>query len=230
MKRFLSLALAVAGFMVVLPAYASLQADGLTYTLTAFATPDPHVDTLTLTISGINGSSDTEGGRYGVFAIAFNDPTGFATITGAPSGFALVPGGLSSGGGGGCNGHGNFVCFENTKPISQSSLPADSTLSFAFTVGLDDYSAAAAAAAADYQDDFKISWDGSKSKNYHYDWQDPTDSGNFKSGYDHVSQNIAIDAPPAAHAAPEIDPASATAALTFLIGGLAVMRGQRRRS
>lgn len=229
MKKILSFALAMAGCLVVLPAYASLQADGLTYTLTAFKTPDPNVETINLTIAGINGSSDTEGGRYGVFAIAFNDPTGFASITGAPSGFVLVPGGLSSGGGGGCNGHGNFDCFENTLPISQSSLPADSTLSFDFTVALVDSPATAAAVLA-YQDDFKISWDGSKSKNYHYNWQDPTDSGDFKSGYDHVSQNIVIDAAPPAHAAPEIDPASATAALTFLIGGLAVMRGRRRPS
>lgn len=226
--KVLSLAAVVAGCMVVLPAYASLQADGLTYTLTAFATPNPHVDNLTLTISGINGSSDTEGGRYGVVAFAFNNPTGFAEITGAPSGFTIVPGGLSSGGGGGCDGHGNFTCFQSTLPISQSSLAADSSLSFNFTVHLDDYSAAAAAAATDYQDDFKISWDGSKSKNYHYNWQDPTDGGNFKSGYDHVSQNIVIDSGPPAHAAPEIDAASATAALTFLIGGLAVMRGRRR--
>ena len=217
--KFLSLAVAVAGCMAVLPAYASLNADGLTYTLTAFATPTPNVANLSLTISGINGSSDTEGGRYGVFAIAFSDPSGFAQITGMPSGFELVPGGLSSGAGGGCNGQGNFVCFQNTQPITQSSLAADSTLTYDFSLDLSNFSASA---AEDYQDDFKISWDGGKSKNY--------GSSNFKSGYDHVSDQLMPSIGPTPHAAPEIDPASGTAALTLLFGGLAILRGRRRQS
>lgn len=212
--KFLSLAVAVAGCMAVLPAYA-LTADGLTYTLSAFATPNPDVANVTLTISGINGPSDTEGGRYGVFAIAFNDPSAFAQITGIPAGFELMPGGLSSGSGGGCDGHGNFICVQNTQPIAQSSLAADSTLNFNFSVDLSHFSASA---AADYQDDFKISWDGSKSKNY--------GSGGFKSGYDHVSENLPLTPAPA----PEIDPGSAAAALTFLAGGLASLRGRRRRT
>lgn len=212
--RLLSLAIALAGCAVIHPAHA-LTADGLTYSLTAFATPNPDVANLTLTIAGINGPADEEGGRYGVFAIAFNDPSGFATIIAIPPGFELVPGGLSSGGGGGCNGHGNFVCFQNTQPIIQSSLAADSALSFNFAVDLSGFSPSA---AADYEDDFKISWDGSKSNNY--------GSSDFKSGYDLVSENL----PLTAHAAPEIDPAGATAALTFLAGGLAMLRGRRRRS
>ena len=223
MKAILSLAVALAGFLPILPAQA-LTADGLTYTLSAFATPDPEVATFALEISGINGPSDQEGGRYGVFAIAFNDPTGIATITAVPAGFELVPGGLSSGSsGGGCNGHGNFICVQNTQPIAQSSLAANSTLSFDFTV---DFSGISALAAVDYEDDFKISWDGSKSKGYQYDPQNPTDAGNFKSGYDHVSHDLLP--PPAA--APEIDPGSATAALTFLAGGLAMLGGRRRKS
>lgn len=212
--KFLSLAVAIAGCMSVVPAYA-LTADGLTYALTPFATPNPDVVNLTLTISGINGSSDTEGGRYGVFAIAFNNPSGFARITGIPTGFARMPGGLSSGGGGGCDGHGNFVCVQDTQPIPQSLLPADSTLNFNFSVDLSNFSPSA---AAGYQDDFKISWDGSKSNHY--------GSSSFKSGYDHVSENLPLT--PAA--APEIDPGSATAALTFLAGGLAMLRGRRRKS
>lgn len=217
--KFLSLAVAVAGCMVVLPAYASLKADGLTYTLTAFATPNPTVANLTLTISGINGASDTEGSRYGVFAIAFSDPSGFARITGVPTGFELLPGGLSSGGGGGCDGHGNFVCFQNTRPITQSSLPADSTLNYDFSLDVSNFSASA---AEDYEDDFKISWDGGKSKKY--------GSSDFKSGYDHVSEELTPTIAPAPHAAPEIDPASATAAITFLAGGLVLLGGRRRRS
>jgi hypothetical protein len=221
MKAILCLAVALAGFLPILPAQA-LTADGLTYTLSAFATPDPEVATFDLTISGINGPSDQEGGRYGVFAIAFNDPTGIATITAVPAGFQLMPGGLSSGGGGGCDGHGNFICVQNTQPITQSSLAANSTLNFDFSV---DFSGISTLAAADYQDDFKISWDGSKSNGYQYDPQNPGDAGNFKSGYDHVSQSLMTPA-----AAPEIDPASATAALTLLAGGLAMFGGRRRKS
>lgn len=220
--RFLSLAVAVAGCTVIHPAQA-LTADGLTYTLTAFAAPTPGVVDLTLSIAGINGPADTEGGRYGVDAIAFTDPSGFATISSVPSGFQLMPGGLSSGsGGGGCNGHGNFVCFQNTQSITQSALAAGSTLNYNFSVTLSGFSAAAVAAAANYQDDFKISWDGSKSKNY--------GSSNFKSGYDHVSENLALTPAPPPAKAPEIDPGTASAALTLLAGGLAMLRGRRRRS
>lgn len=220
--KFLSLAVALAGCIAVLPAHA-LTADGLTYTLTVFKTAKPDTDQFTLTISGINGKSDQEGGRYGVFALAFNEPTGFLSDT-APAGFAPMSGGLSSGSsGGGCNGHGNFICFENTHPIGQSALSANSTLTFTFSVSATGISTWGAS-AINNADDFKISWDGSKSKSY--DYKDPTDAGDFKSGYDHVSENL----PPKPAAAPEIDPASATAALTCLAGGLAVLRGRRRRS
>jgi hypothetical protein len=215
-RKLLSVAIALAGCAAIHPAQA-LTADGLTYTLTAFATPNPTVADLTLTISGINGAADAEGGRYGVFAIAFNDPSGFAQITGVPAGFTPVAGGLSSGnGGGGCDGHGSsFYCVQNAQPITQATLAANSTLNFNFTVNLSGFNPAA---AADYEDDFKISWDGSKSDDY--------GGGDFKSGYDHVSENLTLS--PAA--APEIDPGSASAALTLLAGGLAMLRGRRRKS
>lgn len=213
--KFLSLAAVLASCMAVLPAYA-LTADGLTYSLTAFATPNPYVYDLNLAISGINGGADDEGGRYGVFAIAFNAPKGFATIASVPAGFALTPGGLDSGSsGGGCSGSGNFVCFQNTQPITQSALAANSTLSFNFAVDLSGFSPSA---AADYQDDFKISWDGDKSKDY--------GSSDFKSVYSHVSENLALTTAQA----PEIDPGSASAALTLLAGGLAMLRGRRRKA
>lgn len=215
MKAILSLAIALAGFATVHPAYA-LTADGLTYTLTAFKTSNPDVDNFTLTISGINGPSDTEKGRYGVFALAFNQPAGFVSATAVSPGFTLMMGGLSSGSsGGGCTGSGNFFCFQTTQPIVQTALAANSTLSFDFQVNASGISTWG---SANNQDDFKISWDGSKSKNYN--------SSSFKSGYDHVSQNLA----PKAAAAPEIDPASASAAITLLAGGLAALRGRRRES
>lgn len=204
MKAILSLAVALAGFLPVLPAQA-LTADGLTYTLTAFTTASPDVDNFTLTISGINGASDTEGNRYGVYALAFNQPTGYLGITAMPAGFATQSGGLSSGGSGGCNGSGNFFCFQDLLPIAQSSLAANSTLSFDFSVAA---TGIATWGTAVNPDDFKISWDGGKNN------------------YDHVSQNLT----PTPAAAPEIDPASATAALTFLAGGLAMLGGRRRKS
>ena len=204
MKAILCIAVALAGFLPVPPAQA-LTADGLTYTLTAFTTANPDLDNFTLTISGINGSSDTEGGRYGVFALAFNQPTGFVGVTAMPTGFATRSGGLSSGGGGGCDSEGNFFCFQNIQPIVQSSLAANSTLSFDFSV---DATAMSTWGTALNPDDFKISWDGGKNN------------------YDHVSRNLA----PTPAAAPEIDPASATAALTFLAGGLAMLGGRRRKS
>lgn len=201
MKAIISLAVALAGFLPILPAQA-LTADGLTYTLTAFTTANPDVDNFTLTISGINGASDAEGGRYGVFALAFNQPTGYVGVA-PPTGFVTESGGLSSGGAGGCDGSGNFFCFQNIMPIASSTLAANSTLSFDFSVDATGISTWGTGSNAD---DFKISWVGSK-KNY-----------------DHVSENLT----PAA--APEIDPASATAALTFLAGGLAMLGGRRRKS
>lgn len=219
--KFLSLTIALAGCMIIHPAHAKLAGDGLVYTLTAFKTANPDVDDFTLTITGINSAADQEGNRYGVFALAFNDPTGFVSAT-APTGFMNESGGLSSGsGGGGCDGSGNFFCFQNTQPIAQSSLAANSTLTFDFSV---DASGISTWGTANDPDDFKISWDGGKSTGY--DGNDPGGSGDFKSGYDHVSNNLAIR--PAA--APEIDPASASAAFTLLAGGLALLRGRRRRS
>ena len=221
MKAFLSLAVALAGFATVHPAYA-LTDDGLTYTLTAFKTSNSNVDNFTLTISGINGSLDTEKGRYGVFALAFNQPAGFVSATATTPGFTFVPGGLSSAsGGGGCNGTGNFFCFQTTNLIPQHALAANSTLSFQFQV---DASSLSTWGTANNPDDFKISWDGSKSKNYNA--LNPAEESDFKSGYDHVSENL----PPQPAAAPEIDPASASAALTLLAGGLTMLRGRRRMS
>lgn len=201
MKAILSLAVALAGFLPILPAQA-LTADGLTYTLTAFTTANPDVDNFALTISGINGPSDTEGGRDGVFALAFNQPTGYMGVA-PPSGFVTESGGLSSSGAGGCNGSGNFFCFQNILPIASSALAANSTLTYDFSVAATGISTWG---TSSNPDDFKISWVGSKNN------------------YDHVSANLA----PAA--APEIDPASATAALTFLAGGLAMLGGRRRKS
>lgn len=208
--KFLGFAVALVGCVAVLPAYA-LTADGLTYTLTAFKTANPDVDNYTLTISGINAPSDTEGGRYGVLALAFNEPSGFVSAT-APSGFTEMSGGLDASG---CTGSGNFFCFKDNGSITQSALAANSQLTFDFSVNATGLSTWGSMATPD---DFKITWDGSNSKTHR--------DGTFTSGYDLVSENLQ----PTPAKAPEIDPASASAALTFLAGGLTVLRGRRRRS
>jgi hypothetical protein len=147
-----SILLAAAGLCAA-PAQASLISNGITYTLTQTDTSNPFIDQFTLSIFGINGASDTEGGRYGVESFAFNRPAGFL-FAGAPSGFSYESGGLNSGG---CNGSGNFFCFEaNTDPTGPA-LAANSSLSFAFTV--------AALTFNDYVPDFKINWVGTK-RNY----------------------------------------------------------------
>src|SRR5690242_13407363 len=111
-------------------AQASLIADGITYTLTETSTANPLTNHFVLSITGINGPSDTEGGRSGVNAIAFTQPAHYSTAT-PPAGFVLVNGGLNSSG---CDGNGNFYCFDNPSipPTPANPLPANSSLSFAF--------------------------------------------------------------------------------------------------
>jgi len=65
---FKPLGIAVSGAIVLCagaPSRASLIADGLTYTLFE-TTLSSTEDQFTLDITGINGTSDTEGSRYGV--------------------------------------------------------------------------------------------------------------------------------------------------------------------
>jgi hypothetical protein len=107
-----------------------------------------------LSITGINAPADTEGGRSGVNAIAFNDAANMSSAT-APAGFVFVDGGLNSSG---CDGAGNFFCFDNTSipPTPVSPLPVNSSLSYAFNITLSSGS------FAGYSPDFKIDWVGSK--------------------------------------------------------------------
>jgi hypothetical protein len=103
--------------------------------LTETATANPDVEVYTLMISGINGAADTEGGRSGVNAIAFNLPANFlsATMVTPPSGFSFVLGGLNSNG---CDGSGNFFCFDNTAipPTPTTAFAANSSLTFVMDV------------------------------------------------------------------------------------------------
>jgi hypothetical protein len=192
---YLGIMAIVAAGIAAMPAEASLTADGVTYTLLEATTANPQVDQLTLNIAGINGPLDTEGGRYGVQSLAFTDPVGFITAA-PPGGFTFEPGGLNSNG---CNGTGNFFCFNASTTPTGPALAADSGLSFNFTV--------TATNLPGWDPDFKIDWVGTQNN------------------YDLVSLPLA----PETQQAPEIDPSSATAALTLLAGGLAVIRGRRRK-
>ena len=133
-------------------ARASLIADGLTYTLTESATANPLTDQFTLNIAGINGPSDTEGGRYGVQSFAFNQPSNFASAL-APAGFTESIGGLNANG---CNGTGNFYCFMAETAPTGPALPANTSINYVFNVTL------SSGTFSGYNPDFKINWDGTK--------------------------------------------------------------------
>src|SRR5579864_4120661 len=113
------------------PSWASLVADGITYTLKETVV-SPTMDNFTLDITGINGPADTEKGRFGVQSFAFNDEGTGWTIT-PPTGFTLMSGGLDSSG---CNGNGTgFFCFGRpASAVGTTVLPANSTLDFSFAI------------------------------------------------------------------------------------------------
>lgn len=139
------------------PAQASLVADGVTYTL--FETVlSPTEDEFSLQITGINGSGDTEGSRYGVNSLAFNEPQPGSVSSGTMAGFTFMTGGLSAMG---CDGTGNFFCFKaNTAPTAPA-LAANSQLQLTF-----DVTVAQAGDLAGYNPDLKIQWLGGKSGKY----------------------------------------------------------------
>lgn len=141
------------------PSWASSLTDqGITYTLfeSTVAGTSGLEDQFTLEITGINGSTDPLGGRYGVGSFALSQPTPKGITSGSLIGFTFMMGGLNSMG---CNGKGNFYCFlANTQPTGPGLAP--STLMFTF-----DVTAKSAADWAGYNPDFKIDWIGT-SNNY----------------------------------------------------------------
>ena len=151
---------AILGAIAILagtPGRASVVADGITYTLFESAL-GPTEDQFTLEITGINGPKDTEGGRFGVNSLAFNEPTPGSVVSGTMTGFAFMTGGLNAMG---CDGAGNFFCFKaNTAPTAPA-LAANSALQFTF-----DVTVAKAGDLAGYNPDLKIQWLGSKSGKY----------------------------------------------------------------
>lgn len=147
-------AIGVVAFATSTPAQAALIADGITYTLTETALTATSAQ-FTLGISGINGPSDTEGGRFGVNALAFTPATNFSSAS--LPGFTFATGGLNAAG---CDGSGNFFCFSNNTTPKAPALPANSTLSFTFTETISSGS------FAGYVPEFKIEWLGTQN---HYD-------------------------------------------------------------
>lgn len=171
MRRVFELALATSAIgLASTPAAAGvLVADGITYNLILNSTTNGGLTgNFTLGISGINTGSDTEGGRTGINAIAFNDPTVGNAVSGTLSGFTFQTGGLNSSG---CNGNGDFFCFANTGASFGSPLPSSLSLNFSVT------SNTVGSWANWGTPDFKIDWVGSKNN------------------YDLVSQPISINAP-----------------------------------
>jgi hypothetical protein len=151
MKRTIYALCAAGTLAFATPAIAAdtLVSNGITYTLTLDSiTNGGLTGNFTLGISGINTASDTEGGRTGINAFAFNDGS---TVTGGTStGFTFMLGGLNSTG---CDGSGaGFFCFTNAGYI----LPSGSSTSLDFSV------TNTTDAWASWSPDFKIDWTGSK--------------------------------------------------------------------
>jgi len=137
-----------------------LVADGVTYNLTMQNTTNPLVEIFTLSISGFNTASDTEGGgRTGVNSIAFTNPSQGVTngsMLAPPSGWTFKFGGLNSSG---CDGSGNFYCFDNT------AIPPTPTTALAGPINFQFQVIAASGNWNNYPNEdphFKIDWVGSK--------------------------------------------------------------------
>src|SRR5579871_5785722 len=143
---------AISGLVVPAAHANTITADGLTYSLTATALSST-TDQFTLTITGINSSTDTEKGRFGFDAVAFGTPAKFSSASAVTSGFTEQSGGLSASG---CDGNGAFFCFSQPAP-SGPALAANSSLSFVFDVTL-----LAGGSFANYEPDLKIDWVGTK--------------------------------------------------------------------
>ena len=114
--------------------------EGLTYTLTG----DAATGSFNLFIEGINVAGvDTVGGRTFLEDFSLSPPTGF---TGAQlGGITAIDGGLDAGG---CNGNGNFFCFDGVHQAVSGS-----TMSLDFTITASSFDG--------YVPHLKVDWDGS---------------------------------------------------------------------
>ena len=136
-------------------AQAVLIDHGVTYDLQVISGLNTSTANFNLRISGINGPGDTEGGRFGVDDLAFNKPADFVSASAA--GFLTQNGGLNSGG---CNGSGNFFCFNGATPSGPALAPG-SIINIAFSVTLSPGSNFLM-----WHPDIKLDWEGTKTGNY----------------------------------------------------------------
>jgi len=146
-------AAAMAACLVVsAPASAAvLIADGITYELDLLSVVG-NTGNFALAISGVNTASDTEKGRTGINAFAFNDPAVGTAVSGTSTGFTFQAGGLNSSG---CDGSGNFFCFKNTSAVFQQPLASAGTLLFSVTSDT-------IGSWTGWTPSFKIDWTGNK--------------------------------------------------------------------
>lgn len=153
MNKFITAMAGLAAMSIASPAMAeALVVEGISYELTQTSITDGGLTgNFILEISGINTASDTEGGRTGINAFAFNDaPT---AVSGLSDGFTFQLGGLNSTG---CSGSGNgFFCFDNTSATFPA--PLTDSLSLMFSVTSDT-----SGVWLDWDPSFKIDWVGSK--------------------------------------------------------------------
>ena len=178
------LGLALVALAAPSPARATFIDEGVTYTVFDDGSAGTLGEAYTLQITGINGLSDTVGGRFSLAGFAFVTPSGFISAT-APADYTENAGGLSSSGGG-CDGSGGFFCFaENT--VGTTALPANTTLDFLFavkpTLGAVDVCAGTPSADSCTDADLKVAWAGTAN----------SQAGKFN-GYDHLSADVGITA------------------------------------
>lgn len=160
MKLPLRTSIAAIALIVASPTSAAvLVADGVTYDLTQNSiSADGLTSYFTLVITGENTASDTEGGRTGINSIALNQPAPGTVVDGtmtSPLGFTFSLGGLNASG---CDGTGNFFCFDNPAIPPTPATLLSGPLTFTFNVTADT-----AGVWASYDNpDFKIDWVGTK--------------------------------------------------------------------
>jgi PEP-CTERM motif len=139
--------------------------DGISYTLESQAI-NAFTERFALVITGENTGLDAGAGRTGINAISFNNVSQNQPISGAmvatlfnnvvtvgTGGYAFSTGGLSAAG---CNGNGNFFCYDNGNipPIPVTPLTGKIVLVFDATISSGSW--------AGFAPDFKIEWVGTK--------------------------------------------------------------------
>lgn len=171
MRRVLLAALATAAIgLASTPASAAvLVFNGVTYSLMLDSISNSGLTgNYTLSITGINGASDTEKGRTGINGFAFNDAK--TAVSGVSSGYTFQLGGLDANG---CNGSGNgWFCFKNTGAAYGPPMPSSLSIDFSVTSNT-------AGAWDNWAPSFKIDWTGTKD-----------------GGYNLVSTDIPVNTPP----------------------------------